>query len=177
MVAIAQERHNESDGTEAVSFILGDILETSFNEPFDIIWSRDALMHIPDKPRLFSRLYELMSPNGRLVITDYARGVGVRSKEFQDYIASTGYHVVDPASYGRLLEDAGFVNVQVEDATDRFVEILKREATTLTERRTEFLDSFTEKDLNYLVDRWQMKVGFCGAGDMKWGIYVAVKRG
>ncbi len=43
-------------------FLLGDVLETSFPEPFDIVWSRDAFMHIPDKPRLFSRLYQLLAP-------------------------------------------------------------------------------------------------------------------
>ena len=55
-------------------FVLGDVLEEKFAEPFDIIWSRDAFMHIPDKARLFSRLYDLSAPGGRLVITDYARG-------------------------------------------------------------------------------------------------------
>ena len=34
----------------------------SFPEPFDIIWSRDAFMHIPDKPRLFSRLSSPAGP-------------------------------------------------------------------------------------------------------------------
>ncbi len=42
-------------------------------------------------------------------------------------------------------------------------------------RRGEFLASFSEADLNYLVERWAMKVGFCKAGDMKWGIYLASK--
>ena len=39
----------------------------------------------------------------------------------------------------------------------------------------DFLASFHEDDLNYLVDRWAMKVRFCKAGDMKWGIYKAEK--
>ena len=53
--------------------------------------------------------------------------------------------------------------------------ILEREIAFLEANRADFLGSFSEQDLNYLIDRWKMKVGFCKAGDMKWGIYLATK--
>ncbi len=133
-------------------------------------------MHIPDKPRLFSRLHDLLVPGGQLVITDYARGATAVSPEFQAYAEKTGYHLTDPARYGKLLEEAGFIHVAVEDATDRFVDILKNEPARLASNRSGFLASFSEDDLNYLIDRWAMKVRFCEAGDMKWGIYKAETR-
>ncbi|WP_435010873.1 methyltransferase domain-containing protein [Tundrisphaera lichenicola] len=176
MINIALDRAREADAPPTVTSILGDVLTYPFEDKFDIIWSRDALMHLPDKPGLFSRLYDLTAPGGQLVITDYAKGVGDRSPEFRSYIEKTGYHVVDPASYGKLLEGAGYVDVEVEDATDRFVEILERELALLASNRQDFLNSFSEEDLNYLVDRWKMKVGFCQAGDMKWGIYRAARK-
>ncbi|MHB1559636.1 MAG: methyltransferase domain-containing protein [Isosphaeraceae bacterium] len=175
MDAVARDRVKQLGLSDSVSFILGDVLKTDFPEKFDVIWSRDAFMHIPDKAKLFARLFSLMAPGGRLVITDYARGRQPGSPEFEEYIQKTGYSVVEPKQYGKLLEEAGFVNVVVDDATDRFVEILKEEAQRLATHREDFLASFTEADLDYLVDRWNMKVGFCGAGDMKWGIYVADK--
>jgi phosphoethanolamine N-methyltransferase len=177
MINIAKERAEELDAPSTVTSILGDVLTHPFEGKFGIVWSRDALMHIPDKARLFSHLFSLTEPGGRLVITDYARGIGQGSPEFQSYIASTGYHVVDPASYGKLLEAAGYVNVVVEDATDRFVGILEREIAILDANRADFLKSFSEDDLNYLVERWKMKVRFCQAGDMKWGIFLASKKG
>jgi phosphoethanolamine N-methyltransferase len=173
MIAIAQERATESLGALDVTFLLADVLEYPFAGRFDIIWSRDALMHIPDKARLFSRLHDLTEPGGRLIITDYACGTSGLSPEFQSYREQTGYHLTDPAHYGKLLEAAGYVDVVVEDATDRFVDILKRESERLRVNRADFLVSFEEKDLDYLIDRWEMKVGFCNAGDMKWGIYQA----
>jgi phosphoethanolamine N-methyltransferase len=175
MIKLAEERAQELDAPSTVTSILGDVLTQPFEGKFGIVWSRDALMHIADKPRLFSRLLGLTEPGGRLVITDYAQGVGERSPEFRAYIASTGYHVVDPAAYGKFLEAAGYVDVQVEDATERFVTILEREIAYLDANRADFLRSFSEQDLNYLVDRWKMKVGFCKTGDMKWGIYLASK--
>src|SRR3954469_17689924 len=58
MVAIARERIVPENDVKNVAFLLGDILEVPAVETFDIVWSRDALMHLPDKPRLFKRLFE-----------------------------------------------------------------------------------------------------------------------
>lgn len=173
MIDIALERAREWDAPDSIHFLIGDILTAVFPEPFDVIWSRDALMHLHDKPVLFKRLYDLLAPGGRLIITDYARGVGPGSPEFQAYVKSTGYHLVDPASYGKLLEGAGFVDVAAEDATDKFIDIMKREAGRLKSNPDDFVGAFSTDDLKYLVDRWAMKDGFCRAGDMKWGIYSA----
>ena len=63
--------------------------------------------------------------------------------------------------------------VKVEDATEKFIEIMKREAERLERNRDDFMGMFSEADLNYLIERWSMKDGFCRAGDMKWGIYQA----
>jgi len=175
MVAIGLERADQLGMADSVKFLLGDVLETSFAEQFDIVWSRDAFMHIPDKRRLFSRLYELMAPGGRLIITDYARGKTPGSPEFEQYIEKTGYNVIEPEQYGRVLHGTGFADVVVHDATNRFIEILQSEADRLAANRAEFLAAFSEADLNYLVDRWAMKVGFCRNGDMKWGIYQATR--
>lgn len=177
MVAIGLDRAEQLGLADKVNFILGDVLETEFPDRFDIVWSRDALMHIPDKPRLFSRLYALLSDGGRIVITDYARGKMPAAPAFEDYIQKTGYHVVEPERYGQFLRDAGFVDVVVDDATETFVDILRRESKRLVDHRADFLTSFSEEDLNYLVDRWAMKDRFCQAGDMKWGIYLGTRRG
>jgi phosphoethanolamine N-methyltransferase len=176
MVAIAREQSARQGQSRSVSFLLGDVLEIRFEHPFDVAWSRDAFMHIPDKPRLFARLSELLATGGRLVITDYARGKAPGSPEFERYIETTGYHVIEPEAYGELLRAAGFTDVVVDDATKKFVAILKSEMDRLAANRADFLTSFTEADLNYLVDRWAMKVRFCQAGDMKWGIYLATRR-
>jgi phosphoethanolamine N-methyltransferase len=175
MDAIARERVVQLGLTDSVDFILADVLKTDFPQPFDIIWSRDAFMHIPDKARLFSRLYSLMAPGGRLVITDYARGKTPGSPEFERYIENTGYSVIEPEKYGEVLRGAGFVNVVVDDSTAKFIEILRAEESRLVSERADFLASFSASDLDYLVDRWNMMIGFCKAGDMKWGIYVADK--
>ena len=65
----------------------------------------------------------------------------------------------------------------MDDATDTFVDILRRESKRLVDHRADFLSAFSAEDLNYLVERWAMKERFCEAGDMKWGIYLGTRRG
>ena len=173
MIAIAHERAAEFGAPKDVEFLVDDVLTADLPTPYDVVWSRDALMHIHDKPRLFRRLLDLLAPGGTLVITDYARGPLPGTPEFQAYLQSTGYHVIEPSAYGKLLEEAGFVDVEVEDATGKFIDIMKREAARLESNREDFVGMFSEPDLQYLIERWAMKDGFCRAGDMKWGIYKA----
>lgn len=175
MIAVGHDRAKAAGMSDKVEFILGDVLETKFPEKFDLAWSRDAFMHIPDKAHLFKTLFDLLKPGGKLIITDYARGKTPGSPEFEEYIKKTGYSVIEPTQYGKVLEAAGFTDVVVDDATDTFVDILRREEKRLVDERQHFLTAFSEQDLNYLVDRWNMKIGFCKAGDMKWGIYLATK--
>ena len=175
MVAVGHDRAKTAGMSDKVDFILGDVLKTDFPAKFDLIWSRDAFMHIPDKAGLFSKLFSLLVAGGKLIITDYARGKTPASPEFEEYIRNTGYNVIEPAQYGKVLEGAGFVDVIVDDATATFVDILERESKRLREHRQDFLKVFSEKDLDYLVDRWAMKERFCAAGDMKWGIYLATR--
>ena len=92
-----------------------------------------------------------------LVITDYARGRTPGSPDFERYIEKTGYHVIEPAAYGELLRAAGFENVVVDDATAKFVAILRSEIDRLVANRAEFLASFSESDLNALgQDGWEL---------------------
>ena len=41
---------------------------------FDVIYSRDTLLHIADKPALFVKFFEWLRPGGRILISDYCRG-------------------------------------------------------------------------------------------------------
>jgi SAM-dependent methyltransferase len=43
---------------------------------FDVIYSRDCLLHIADKAALFVKFFTWLKPGGRILISDYCRGAG-----------------------------------------------------------------------------------------------------
>ena len=77
--------------------------------------------------------------------------------------------------YGKVLENAGFIDVQANDVTDEFVSVLKRELGDFTAKSKAIIDEFSRKDFDYIVDGWTDKVKRCSQGDQVWGYFVAKK--
>jgi phosphoethanolamine N-methyltransferase len=74
-----------------------------------------------------NRLYRLLKPGGRIVITDYCKAPGEPSAEFAAYIASRRYDVREVEEYGEMLRAAGFVDVAAMDKTDKVGGFVRRE--------------------------------------------------
>lgn len=174
MMAIAQER--AADKPYDVEFHLGDIRTMTFPaDRFDLVWSRDTLLHIPEKRALFTQLKDWLSDGGTVMFTDYARKAGTLSPEFQAYVDKSGYDLHDLETYAGFLKDAGFPHVQTEDWSEIFVDTLRKEATRLRDNHHEFLGDFSEEDLNYLLQRWEQKIDYCTSGNMRVGLWIARK--
>lgn len=76
-------------------------------------------------------------------------------------------------AYAGLLRDAGFVDVVAEDRTWQFEKCLKRELASLEASRGEFLKDFAQEDYAALAQGWQEKLARVGAGEQRWGLFVA----
>ncbi|KAL3204492.1 hypothetical protein MRX96_011501 [Rhipicephalus microplus] len=87
------------------------LADKSFPEAsFDLIYSRDALLHIADKETLFALFHKWLAPGGRIFFTDYCRGDKNQedySEEFKQYVAQRQYNLLTVSEYGQLLKKAG----------------------------------------------------------------------
>ena len=63
------------------------------------------------------RFMAALKPGGRLLISDYCRAPAEPSPTFAAYIAQRGYDLHSVASYGSMIEQAGFKGVHAEDRT------------------------------------------------------------
>ncbi len=118
MVLIAIERAGKVPGGASVSFEIADCTLASYPpQSFDVIYSRDTILHIQDKPALFRRFAEWLKPGGRVLISDYCRSAEKPSGSFAKYIAQRGYDLHSVAGYGKMIEEAGFVSVEADDRT------------------------------------------------------------
>ncbi|XP_038878463.1 phosphomethylethanolamine N-methyltransferase-like isoform X2 [Benincasa hispida] len=142
---------------------------------FDVIYSRDTILHIQDKPALFRSFYKWLKPGGKILISDYCKSSGIPSPEFAEYIKQRGYDLHDVKSYGQMLEEAGFSNVVAEDRTDQFISVLQRELNTVEKEKEAFIHDFSEEDYNDIVGGWKAKLNRCWCGEQKWGLFIAHK--
>ncbi|KAK9864301.1 hypothetical protein WJX84_007766, partial [Apatococcus fuscideae] len=128
MVLVALDRAAANDKGSKVSFEIADCLTMDFAPSnYDVVYSRDTLLHIHNKKRLFQRLFQALKPGGQLFITDYARSADNPSDGFAAYIKQRAYDLHTVEAYGKLLQKAGFVDVKAEDQTHLFGQCLQRE--------------------------------------------------
>jgi len=176
MVSIAWERQRSKSMLHNVHFQIADVLKANF-EPntFDVIYSRDTILHINDKQKLFSLFKLWLKPGGKVFITDYCCGPKPWSDDYAQYVAQRGYNLLTTDEYGQVFVDLGYTNVKASDVTDKFIESLEKELVKFESIKTEFVKEFTQEDYDYLVQGWKDKVVRSNAGDQRWGAIYAEK--
>ncbi|XP_052818692.1 uncharacterized protein LOC128244694 isoform X2 [Mya arenaria] len=175
MINIGMDRAREMDINEdEVQFEIADATKREY-EPntFDVIYSRDTILHIPDKLALFKQFFKWLKPGGKLFISDYCCSDGDHSDQFKDYVKQRGYNLLSPARYGKVLEEAGFTRVDAQDRTDLFVQSLEKELIVAEDIREDFVKEFSQDDFDYIVNGWKDKVG--RTQDQRWGVFYAEK--
>ncbi|XP_038880570.1 phosphoethanolamine N-methyltransferase-like isoform X1 [Benincasa hispida] len=174
MISLALER---AIGLKcAVEFEVADCTKKVYaDNTFDVIYSRDTILHIQDKPALFRSFYKWLKSGGKVLISDYCKSSGTPSLEFAEYIKQRGYDLHDIKSYAQMLEEAGFNNVVAEDRTDQFMSVLQRELNAVEKEKEAFIHDFSEEDYNDIVGGWKAKLNRCWCGEQKWGLFIAHK--
>lgn len=177
MIHVAQQ--HLSNRPHLVNRIKFEILDVT-NAPqiqdntYDMIYTRDALLHIQDKEKLFENIFRWLKPGGKVVFTDYSiqekrtPGEQGHSDDFQKYLQERKYVLADCKEYRRILTSSGFHQVKVEDWTDLFELSLHRELKKLHTQKDEFLSKFIENDFNQLNDGWNRKLTRIAHGEQGW---------
>ena len=109
---------------------LGERIEFSCVEPgplafpeasFDIVTSKDSIIHIADKHALAADVMRILRPGGWFVASDWLAGYeGPAPAEMQTYIDTEGldFNLASAAAYRDALETAGFTDIQIVDRND-----------------------------------------------------------
>jgi phosphoethanolamine N-methyltransferase len=78
------------DPSADVEFEICDATEKEFPAAsFDVVYSRDIILHIEDKQALFAKFFRWLKPGGRVLILDYCRGEKEPTDRFKAYVAAT----------------------------------------------------------------------------------------
>ena len=81
---------------------------------FDIVFSKDSIVHMADKHALMAEVYRVLKPGGWFAASDWLIGHdGAPSAEMRAYIAAEGldFGMASPARYRDATEKAGFEEI------------------------------------------------------------------
>jgi len=136
---------------------------------FDIVFSKDAMVHVADKGALFGEVFRVLKPGGVFAASDWMIGHdGEPSPEMRAYLDAEGlgFSMASPTRYRSLLEDAGFTDVSTEDRNPWYRELAR---TELGKLRGAFGDRVAEEVGRAYVDKniatWQAMMVVLESGE------------
>jgi SAM-dependent methyltransferase len=125
----ARARFVQADASEPLPFPDGS---------FDAILCLDALNHLPGRAGVFADWARLLTPGGRLLVTDPVTITGLVSSQELATRSSIGYFdFAPPGEDERLLGAAGLKVLAVEDLTDTVAAVARGRCTVRAERAEE----------------------------------------
>jgi ubiquinone/menaquinone biosynthesis C-methylase UbiE len=112
--------------SEQCEFLIANAAERlPFNdEEFDAITCIDAIIHLPDRPRVLSEWKRVLKSGGKMLLTDSTVVTGPLTKEEIAVRSSIGYFQFVPPDYDRqVLEQCGLKLLACEDVTQNMAEL------------------------------------------------------
>ncbi len=121
-------------------------------QAFDVVFSKDSIVHIPDKHTLMRDVFRVLKPGGWFVASDWLIGHDNEpSAAMKAYIESEGldFGMASPSRYADAMHKAGFGNIETRSRNAWYCEAAEQEiqamkgplyANAATELGQEFVD-------------------------------------
>ncbi len=97
---------------------------------FDVVFSKDSIIHIPDKAALYAEVLRVLRPGGRFAASDWLLGgekpYSAPMRAWLDIVGIT-FDMETPANTAAALEAAGFVEVALRDRNDWYRKAVRDE--------------------------------------------------
>ncbi len=149
------------------------------SESYDVVFSKDAIIHIRKKEDIYAEALRVLRPRGRLLVSDWLRGDGEAvTPRVQDFIAASGHDftLLSLREIGAIVKKLGFVDIELEDRRDWYLNEAKRELEKLHgPLKPEFEARWGEKALADEIGFWDVLVAALEEGAMRPGHIRAVK--
>lgn len=135
----------------------------------DIVFSKDSIVHIPDKEALTKDAFRVLKPGGMLVVSDWLISHdGDPSPEMVHYLAEEDldFGMASPGRYRAALGAAGFTDISLTNRNPWYREIAREELARLEKAdREKFETVLPEGELESQIATWRAMVVVLDSGE------------
>ncbi len=136
---------------------------------FDVVFSKDAIIHIENKAELYAEAFRVMRPGGHLVIGDWFRGEDTFSEEMDLWIENNGvtFSMGTLQQAVVLAKHAGFIGVQTSDRNDWYCGYTRDELERIKGPLWEqYVELFGEEDAGACVEGAHLRMVVAEQGQL-----------
>ena len=139
------------------------------DQSFDVVFSKDSIIHIPDKEALCADVFRILVPGGWFAASDWLMSHdGEPSPEMKTYIDAEDldFAMASPERYERALVAAGFVDVGLRNRNPWYRDLAREELAYLEgEGRDRLVSDFGAEFHQSLVDTWEKMIVVLNTGE------------
>jgi SAM-dependent methyltransferase len=136
---------------------------------FDVVFSKDSIVHIADKETMCHDVFRLLRPGGWFVASDWLIAHdGEPSPAMAAYVAAEAldFGMASPARYERALAAAGFVDVELRNRNAWYREVARAELARLTgPDREHFVEMLGADEVAVQTRTWSAMVPVLESGE------------
>lgn len=135
---------------------------------FDMVFSKDSIIHIADKEFLAAEAYRVLKPGGWFAASDWLISHDDEpSEEMAAYIAAEdlGFAMASPKRYETAMKLAGFQDVKLRNRNAWYAAVSAAELADLTDNRASWVERYGEEFIEEQIDIWTRLVGVVASGE------------
>ncbi len=126
------ERAGQADRVDFVHAAPGDV--PFADASFDLVFSKDAMLHVPDKDWLFGEIFRVLKPGGLFLASDWLMSHdGPPSADMVAYLDAEGlsFNMRSPQFYASAMQRVGFEAVRTVNRNPWYREVARGELERL----------------------------------------------
>ena len=139
------------------------------DDSFDVVFSKDSIIHIPDKAAMARDAFRVLKPGGQFAGSDWLISHdGAPSDEMADYIKEEGleFAMASPTTYAAAMQAAGFVDVELVNRNPWYAQVAAKELEWLSgPERPGLSDRHGTAFIDHQIAIWAKLVGVLQSGE------------